>query len=584
MQRFAIQAAELIADSLGKPFTVEELSIPQDRTHGDFAFPCFKMAKELRKAPPEIAKDFASKIQSSAHKYLSSFTVASVGPFVNFTVTREAAMNAFLPQILEGADCGSFGKLKPGSRGKWTLEFSSPNIAKPFNIYHLRGTALGAALSRAGVHRGFDVVKINHLGDWGTQYGKLAVAFKLYKNEMPANPTIPDLVNIYVKFHQDLEKDPTLEDQARQAFVNLENNEPEITALWKNCVEIALKEFTATYKRLDIEFDHYWGESFYKDLLKPLVQKLKDQKLLVESEGAWIVPVTDREGREIPPCILEKKDGASIYATRDLAAAIYRHDKFKFDRMTYIVGQEQKLHFQQVFGVLRKMGFEWEKVCEHVATGLYRFKDAKMSTRKGNFVTLDSVLEEAKTKSKELLIARTQDTRTQYQDFPGGYDGFIEETSEAVAIGAVVFHDLSTDPARDVEFDLDRVVSFEGETGPYLQYAYIRCLSILRKAGRDADFNPALIARLTHPAELTLVKQLGLFGTHLDRTLNFAKASQLCNFLIDVSKDFGHFYRECHVMGDDPELTSARLMLVESTRRIMGLGMKILGVPRPSRM
>ena len=584
MQRFAIQAAELIAATLEKPFTIEELSIPQDRSHGDYAFPCFKLSKELRKAPPEIAKEFTAKVLASGHKNLSSFQITAVGPFVNFTVAGPAAMNAILHDVMTGAGDGSFAALTPNSMGKWALEFSSPNIAKPFNIYHLRGTALGAALSRAGKHRGFDVVQINHLGDWGTQYGKLAVALKLYKNEMPAEPTIPDLVNIYVKFHQDLEKDPSLEDQAREAFVKLEQNDPEITAFWKQCVEIALKEFKSTYKRLDIEFDYYWGESYYKDLLKPLLAQLRAQNLLIESEGAWIVPVTDRQGREIPPCILEKRDGASIYATRDLAAAIYRYEKFKFDRMTYIVGQEQKLHFEQVFGVLKKMGFAWEKVCEHVPTGLYRFKDAKMSTRKGNFVTLDSVLEEAKSKSKELLLARTQDTRAQYQDFEGGYDGFIETTAEAVAIGAVVFHDLSTDPARDVEFDLDRVVSFEGETGPYLQYAYVRCMSILRRTGIAAEFKPELLSLLTHPAEVALVKQLGQFGTHLDRTLHFSKASQLCNYLIDVTKDFGHFYRECHVMGDDPKLTAARLMLVESTRRVMGLGMKILGIPRPIRM
>lgn len=593
MERFAKQAAQILEKVLERPFAEEELSFPPDRTHGDFAFPCFKLSKEQRKAPPIIAQEMTSKILASGVPGLESFHIAAVGPYVNFTVKPEVAMKEMLTEILKSTDEGSFAALKPKSRGRWVLEYSSPNVAKPFNIYHLRGTALGAVLSRAGLHRGYDVTRINHLGDWGTQYGKLAVAYSRFKNDLPENPTTLDLVNIYVKFHQDAEKDPSLEDQAREAFVLLEKDDPEMKALWQACVDIALEDFKKTYSRLDIDFDYYWGESYYKDLLKPLIHQLKHQGLLVESEGAFVVPVTDREGRELPPCILEKSDGASIYATRDVAAAIYRQDKFKFDRMTYIVGGEQKLHFQQVFGVLRKMGFKWESICEHIATGLYRFKDAKMSTRKGNFVTLESVLELAKQKAAELMRERTKESASEYSDFDGGYEGFIESASEAVSIGAVVFHDLSTDPARDVDFDLDRVVSFEGETGPYLQYGYVRCLSILRKASGNSGksgaiptiaFDAKVLGKLTHPAEITLVKQLGQFGHHLERTLTHSKASQLCNYLLDVTKDFGHFYRECHVIGDDKELTQARLMLVEASRRILGLGMKILGVPRPVRM
>jgi len=563
MEKFAKKAAEILSSALKTPFDAHEFSTPPDRALADFAFPCFKLSKEQRKSPAEVAKALVASIPTS-----SEFTIAAVGPYVNFTVKPEAAVQ-LLSQDMSA-------KLPANTKGKWVLEYSSPNIAKPFNIYHLRGTALGAALARVGKHRGFETIRINHLGDWGTQYGKLSVALKMYEKEMPANPGIPDLVNIYVKFHQDLEKDPSLEDQAREAFVLLEKNDPTMTTLWKKCVKIAMDEFMRTYKRLDIDFDYYWGESHYKDLLKPLIAQLKQQGVLVESEGALVIPVTDRDGRELPPCIMEKSDGASIYATRDVAAAIYRHEKFNFDRMTYIVGGEQKMHFQQVFGALRVMGYKWESKCEHVPTGLYRFKDAKMSTRKGNFVTLEEVLEQAKDKAKELMKAREGLNLSEKE---------LDATAEAVAVGAVVFHDLSTDPARDVEFDLDRVVSFEGETGPYLQYAYVRCLSILRKAS-EKNLKPDLkfASMLVHPAEITLIKQLGHFGLHLDRTLTFSKASQLCNYLIDVTKDFGHFYRECHVIGDDVELSQARLALVDATRAILAKGLELLGIPRPEKM
>ncbi len=408
----------------------------------------------------------------------------------------------------------------------------------------------------------------------------------MYGHEIQGEPTIQDLVNIYVKFHQAVEKDPSLEEKAREAFRKLEQNDPEITALWKKCLDISLKEFLRVYDRLGVKFDYIWGESHYKDLLDPLLEDLKKRGLLVESEGAWIVEVTDENGKELPPCILQKKDGATIYATRDVAAAIYRAEKLHFDRMTYIVGQEQKLHFQQVFAVLRKMGFEWANRLEHIPFGLYRFKDAKMSTRKGNFVTLEEVLELAKERVRALMTDRASQNPETGRAVANAQD--LESVAEAVALGALVFHDLHTDPVRDVEFDLERAVDFEGETGPYLQYAHTRCLSILRKASEAGHpgvaFDERLLPKLTAPEELALVKTLGQLPIHLERSLVFAKASQLAHYLIDVTKAFGTFYRECHVLGEDQELTRARLMLVEATRRVLAQGMRLLGIPRPERM
>ncbi len=416
----------------------------------------------------------------------------------------------------------------------------------------------------------------------------------MYGNELPAEPSIMDLVNIYVKFHAAAEENPTLEDEAREAFLKLEKNDPEMIALWKRCVDISMKEFNRIYGRLSVHFDKFWGESYYKDMLQPLLDDLRGRGLLVESEGAWVVPVNDptpgNEDKELPPCILQKKDGATIYATRDVAAAIYRHDQFKFDRMTYIVGGEQKLHFLQVFAVLKKMGYDWYSKCEHVPTGLYRFKDAKMSTRKGNFVTLEDVIALAKERVATLMRERA---KAQESELPSDFDAI----TEAVAIGAVVFHDLGTDPARDVEFDIERVVDFEGETGPYLQYAHTRCLSILRKAEEkgalpagagpnqfQVTFDESVLGQLRAKEEILLVKTLGQLPLHLERTLRFAKASQLAHYLIDVTKAFGAFYRECHVLGESPEVTRARLMLVEATRRVLARGMALLGIPLPARM
>lgn len=598
MERYAKIAAQALSQALRSksaelpPLSASDLEIPPDPKLGDFAFPCFRLAKALRGNPAQIASELAASVKATG-QLPEGLTVGSAGPYVNFTVGAQQVFGPLLSDILAGGDLGHYGQLPPNSRGSWVLEYSSPNIAKPLNIYHLRPTALGACLDRLGRYRGFKVVSINHLGDWGKQYGLLTVAFKLWGKELPAQPTIMDLVGLYVRINKEVETQKaqsgssTLETEAREAFLKLERDDAEVVALWKMCVAIAMTEFNRIYDRLGVKFDHVWGESFYKEQLAPLLARLRKDGLLVESEGAWVVPVNDADGKELPPCILEKSDGATIYATRDVAAALYRFDQFKFDRMTYIVGQEQKLHFKQVFAVLRKMGLPWAERCEHVPFGLYRFKDAKMSTRKGNFVTLEDVLSEAKARVHEILAKRAQDS-------PAGAapSGDADAIAEAVAIGACVFFDLHTDPVRDIEFDLDRVLDFEGETGPYLQYAHTRCLSILRKAGRAAGTEPGAptpfeagpTSRLQAPEEIRLVKVLGQLPLQIERSLQFAKASQLAHYLIDVTHAFGAFYRECHVLTDDAELTRARLMLVEATRRILAMGMRLLGVPAPTRM
>lgn len=588
MERFAKTAAEALNQALKQmletsSLEASDLETPPDPEMGDFGFPCFKLSKDLRAAPPTIATRLATAIASQPEK-LFGIEVRAVGPYVNFTVPPAIAIRALLKDILTS----DYAAIPPKSRGRWALEFSSPNIAKPFLAGHLRSTAIGAALARIGAYRGFDVIRINHLGDWGTQYGKLAVAFELYGKELPDPPSINNLVDIYVKFHADAENDPALEDRAREAFRKLEAGDPQLRSFWKKCVDLSLAEFSKIYLRLGVEFDHNWGESHYEDRLAPLLNELRARKLLVESEGAWVVPVTDLAGREIPPCILQKQDGATIYATRDVAAAIARYERFTFDRMTYVVGAEQRLHFQQVFGVLRKMGFTWVDRCEHVSFGLYRLKDAKMSTRKGNFVTLEEILEQSKKRVRDLMVARAA-AQTE-SDTPPLPTEEADRVAEAVAIGAVVYFDLSHDPVRDIDFSVDRVTDFEGETGPYLQYAHTRCQSILRKArdrGEITDelcFDPRLADLLKAPEEIRLVKTLGLFPLHLERALRFSKPSQLASYLIDITHAFNAFYHACRVLGEGPERTPPRLLLVLATKRVLARGLTLLGIPLPEKM
>lgn len=406
---------------------------------------------------------------------------------------------------------------------------------------------------------------------------------KLFGDELPSEPTINDFVQIYVKFHKASEKDESLNDQAREAFLKLEQGDPEITQIWKRLVNLSLKEFNHIYEKLDVHFDHFWGESFYKDQLDPLIQEFQKKGILEESQGALVVPVVDEKGKELPPCILKKKDGATIYATRDVAAAIYRFQQFNFDRMTYIVGETQKLHFKQIFLVLKKAGYTWADRCEHIPTGTYKFKGNKMATRTGEFVTLDDALNLAYDKVKEIIEKRENAKNFSAEE--------MEDICEKVSIGAVSYFDLSSDPVKDVDFDIERVVDFEGETGPYLQYAHTRCMSILRKAKETKElttevplFDKKLISELKTEEELLLVKTLGQLPQQLEKTLESAKASQFAHYLIDVTRAFNSFYRNCHVLNQKKELTQARLLLVEASRRILGRGLQLLGIPRPDKM
>lgn len=565
------------------------LEIPPEMKMGDFAFPTFKLAKALRKAPPVIAKELHEKLSANS-ALAAKYDMVVAGPYVNFTVKREVLLKEVLGSVLlSGSKLAERQLANPPVA---IMEFSSPNVAKPFNIYHIRGTMIGNSLHRVYTARGFKTVSINHLGDWGTQYGTLAVAYEMWGDDQELDKRgIEYLVELYVRINKEMETDETLKVKAREYFARLEKGDAKITAYWKKFVELSIKEFKVTYERLNVEFDHYWGESMYVDKTDALVKFLRDKKLLVESDGAQVVML---EEHNMPPCIILKADGSTIYATRDLAAAIYRKEKFNFDRMIYVVGGEQRLHFQQVFKSLELAGFEWSKNCTHVDFGLYRFKDAKMSTRKGNFVTLEAVLDHAVDRVKQIMA----DKNSQMSETER------ERAAEVIGVGAVIYNDLSTDRNTDVNFDLEKVVDFEGETGPYIQYAHTRCLGILRNAPAEltggievaklldlaapqpafAKLATAAQSKLSETEELDLIRTLAKLPNVLDQVVDSNRPSTLATYLIDITKAFNQFYRAHKVLVDEQELARARLALVLATQRTLLKGLSLLGMRVPERM
>jgi arginyl-tRNA synthetase len=558
------------------------LEIPPEQKLGDFAFPAFRLAKALRKAPPVISKEIVEKLQANS-KLAAKYEILTAGPYVNFRVKREVLLKEVLGGLLLSGD--RLGEKNVAERPNVVLEFSSPNVAKPFNIYHLRSTMIGNCLHRIYNVRGFKSVAINHLGDWGSQYGTLAVAYEKWGDDRELEKRgIEYLVELYIRINKDMENDPALVATTREYFSRLERGDEKIKVLWQKFVALSIDEFKRTYARLNVEFDHFWGESFYIDKVPALEKQLQDKKLLVESEGAHVVMLGD----DMPPCIIRKKDGSTIYATRDLAAAIYRQEKFHFSKCVYVVGGEQKLHFAQVFKVLELMGFSWAKNCIHVPFGLYRFKDQKMSTRKGNFVTMEAVLDHAVERVEQIMSEKAASTeRSDRQERPFTAEERAK-AAEIIGSGAIIFNDLSTDRNTDVNFDLERVLDFEGETGPYIQYAHTRCLSILRNSQADKIGLDGLYAsaqsRLKEVEEIDLIRMLARLPLILDSVLADHRPSLLATYLIDITKSFNTFYRAHKVLVDDQELARARLALVVATQRTLLKGLTLLGMRVPDRM
>lgn len=540
------------------------LATPPDRKMGDIAFPCFKLAKVMRKAPPLIADELLKKIEENTLPDVVD-KVASVGGYLNFYLDRSAISKAAVDEISRLGE--AYGRSDEGNGRTVLVEFSSPNIAKPFHIGHLVSTALGHSIARIYDFLGYNTVRINHLGDWGTQFGKLITAFRLWGDEETImKDPINELLKIYVRFHEEAEKDPSLEDDARANFRALENGDPEITKLWKLFVDASLKEFNRMYTLLGVNFDSFAGESFYTDKMPEVVDIMREKGILEESDGAMVVRYDDES---MPPCIILKSDGTTIYATRDIAAALYRKRHYDFYKNVYVVGTPQTLHFKQVFGALKKMGFEWADDCVHVGFGYVRFPDKAMSTRHGDVVLLEDVLNEAIAKTKDII---TQSPTSKDLDN-------ADLVAEKVGIGAVLYTFLKSSRERDIIFTWKDILDFEGESGPYVQYAYARGRSVLAKADElGIDYENGDGSLLTSDEEYALIRML----TKLQDTVREAgerfEPSIVTRYVTDLAQQFNKFYNTCSVMKAEDELRKARLKLTACTALCIKTALRLIGV------
>ncbi|PJB79542.1 MAG: arginine--tRNA ligase, partial [Acidobacteria bacterium CG_4_9_14_3_um_filter_49_7] len=451
------------------------------------------------------------------------------------------------------------------------VEFSSPNIAKPFSIGHLRSTVIGNFLQNLFRSLGATVIAVNHIGDWGTQFGKLIVAFERWgKQDALAENPVRHLLDLYIRFHREAEENPEMEEAARAAFKRLEDGSEAENNIWKTFRTLSLKEFNRTYDRLNVHFDKVLGEAFYRDKLQPVIDTLKEKDLLSISDSAVIVSLDEYD---MPPCLIQKSDGASLYATRDIAAAVYRHDTFGFDEALYVVGAEQALHFRQFFKVLKLAGFDWAAHMHHIPFGLYRFQDGKMSTRDGKVIFLEEVLDEAVSRIRSVMEEKNP-------DIPDKERATISET---LGTSAIIFNDLKNDRVKDIKFSWDEALNMEGDSGPYIAYSYVRCRGILEKSGGITVVDPARIT-ISHPVEAALIQKLSQAHDSLLLCAKHHKSHFLAQYLLDLTHTFHSFYHSCHVIGDDPVQSSFRLALVELTSATLKAGTRLMGMQLPEKM
>ena len=555
-------ASELakVIDSLDQDAILNLLEQPKSSDLGDIAFPAFSLAKVERKAPQAIAADIAEKIDQSAFE-----KVVATGPYVNFFLDKSKISDQVIKSVIEaGAD---YGQQDEGHGQNITIDLSSPNIAKPFSVGHLRSTVIGDALSNIFRKMGYNTIKINHLGDWGKQFGLLMVAYKKWgsKEAVEANP-IDELLKLYVRINAEIENDPELDEEGRLWFKKLEDGDPEATELWQWFRDESLVEFNRIYKLLGVEFDSLNGEAFYNDKMDEGVQILEDKGLLKESKGASIVELDDVN---LPPAMIKKSDGATLYITRDIATAIYRARTYNFVKNIYAVGQEQSNHFRQLKAVLKKMGFDWSDDMIHVDFGLVTKNRQKLSTRKGNIILLEPTLQEAISRAKAQIEEKNPELENK------------EEVAHAVGVGAVKFYDLKTDRRNGYDFDLEAMVSFEGETGPYVQYAYARIQSILRKA----NFTPSTDATysLSDPESWEIIKLLQDFSRVVKRAAENYDPSLIAKYAINLAQAFNKYYAHTRILDESPERDS-RLALSYSTAVVLKEALRLLGVDAPEKM
>jgi len=536
---------------------------PKNTSMGDFAFPCFKLSKAFRKAPNVIAESLKEEIV--VPDFIDQ--IEAVSGFLNFKVNSTHFAKSVIEEVMSKKD--QYGASDIGKGKKTIIEYSSVNIAKPFHMGHIRSTMIGESLHRIYKFLGYETVAINHLGDYGTQFGKLIVAYKLWgdKDVIEKDP-IPELLKIYVKFHQEAETNPSLEDEARSWFTKLENNDAEAVELWTLFKEMSLKVFNRVYEKLGVTFDSYAGESFYSDKMPMILKELREKNIVVKSEGAEIV---DLEAYGIPPALITKKDGSSLYLTRDLAAAKYRKDNYDFDKNIYVVGSAQKLHFQQWIKIIELMGYEWHKDCIHVDFGMVALEAGSLSTRKGNVVFLEDVLDKAVEQTLEIINEKNPDLKNK------------EEVAKDIGIGAVVFQELYTTRNKDYTFSLEKTLSFEGETGPYVQYTHARACSVLRKVSFDPE-SKIDYSLLTDEVSKDVVRLLSKFNETVILAHKNYEPHTVARYAVELAQNFNHFYHDNAILVEDEALKNARLALVHSTKIVLENALKLVCLKAPEQM
>lgn len=548
-------------NDFSKEAIAEMIEVPPKSDMGDFAFPCFQLAKVYRKAPPLIAQELKEKISKA--DFLDKIEVQ--GGYLNFFVDKIQ----FSKQIVDnyyhhphyGASDEGFGKTI-------CIDYSSPNVAKNFHVGHLRTTIIGNSLYKIFSKLGYDVVRINHLGDWGTQFGKLIVAYKRWgSKELIETNGISALMEIYVKFHEEADKDNSLNDEARFWFTRMESGDKEALEIWKWFRDISLEEFMRVYKILDVEFDSYAGESFYNDKMTSVIEELEKNHLLKSSDGAQIV---DLEEYSMPPCLITKKDGSSLYATRDIAAAIYRKQTYDFDKCIYVTGLEQKLHFAQWFKVVELMGYDWYKDLIHVPYGLVSLKGGKLSTRKGNIIYAEDILEESIHKIEDIIKEKNPNIPDK------------ETVAKQVGIGAILFNDLYNQRIKDVTFDWEKLLNFDGETGPYVQYTYARAASVIRKIG-EVPYKIEY-SFLTDEASIALLKEISRFPSIIKEAANKLEPSIVARYSMDLAQSFNKFYHDNQINVDDETIKYSRANVVLITKNILKDSLDLLGIECPEQM
>jgi len=566
MLDFKVKVIDLLQeeiDALSREEISALIEIPPSYDLGDYAFPVFRLSKVFRKAPNIIAEELVGKL--GQNEYFEK--IENKGPYVNFFINRAKLVETVVEEVRAKAD--NYGATDVGQGRTVIVEYSSPNIAKPFHIGHIRTTVIGNALYKIYKFLGFNTIAINHLGDYGTQFGMLISAYKKWGDrEVIEQDPINELLKLYVRFNKEADEDESLRDEARYWFKELENGNEEAYALWEWIREISLKEFNKVYDMLNIKFDSYAGESFYSDKMPRVIEELKEKDLLKESEGAYIV---DLEEYDMPPALIQKSDGSTLYITRDIAAAIYRKEHYDFYKNIYVVASQQNLHFKQWFKVLELMGYEWAKDCIHVPFGMVSLEDGTLSTRKGRVVFLEDVLKKAVAGIMEIMEERNPDLENK------------EEVAKQVGIGAVVFQELFNQRIKDYVFSWDKVLSFEGETGPYVQYTHARANSLLERGSfniaDDVDYG-----LLLSEDEINIIRLIYDFPKVVIDAMEKYEPFYITRQVVEIAKAFNKFYNSSQIIVEDEELKKARLMLTYMVKNTIKIGLGLLGIEAPNKM